>query len=214
MSVLEDLKEVHFFDNLEKQELEVLASFSYKKNFAKDEILFFEKDMPKHLTLLLEGMLKVYKTDNKNNEVIMHRFLPKMLIAERVVFEGLPYPASASFESDGSVLQIDFEKFKNNFLTNPDIAFNFFKSLSSKIKVLEDVIALNVVLDSTSRVAKYICEHEEAFTLKHTELAKSLHMAPETLSRIFKKFIKLGFLTKKSSQYKIVDKESLTFFYD
>lgn len=156
----------------------------------------------------------MYKTDTKNNEIVLHRFMPKSLIAEMAVFEDIDYPASAAFESDGSVLEIDFFQFKNNFLTNPDVAFNFFRSLSKKIKNLEDVISLNIVLDSTSRVAKYITENEDAFNIKNNQLSKHLHMTPETLSRILKKFTKLGFIVKESHSYKIINQEGLSILYE
>jgi len=214
MHPLADLRCVSCFENLEDSELEFLSSFSHKRQFKKGEILFYEKDTPKHLTLLTEGILKVYKTDVKNNEIVLHRFMPTSLIAEMAVFEGMDYPASAAFESDGSVIEIDFAKFKSGFLTNADVAFNFFRSLSKKIKYLEDVISLNIVLDSTSRTAKYICENESALDMKNNQLAKYLHMTPETLSRIFKKFTKLGFIEKVHGGYRVTNKEGLTILYE
>jgi len=214
MLELTELKDIDFFENLDDKELKVLASFSRKREFIKDEILFYEKDTPKYLTLLTAGILKVYKTDSKNNEIVLHRFMAKSLVAEMAVFEGIDYPASASFDSNGTVIEIDFFKFKNSFLTHPDVAFNFFRSLSKKIKNLEDVISLNIVLDSTSRVAKYICENKNVFNMKNNQLAKHLHMTPETLSRIYKKFTKLGFLKKESSGYEIVNKEGLSILYE
>jgi len=214
MHPLADLRAISCFENLDDKELEYLSSFSHKREFSKGEILFYEKERPTHLTLLTSGILKVYKTDPKNNEIVLHRFMPKSLVAEIALFEGMNYPASAMFESDGSVIEIEFEKFKKEFLTHPDIAFNFFRSLSKKIKVLEDVISLNIVLDSTARVAKYICENPDALQMKNNQLAKHLHMTPETLSRIFKKFAKLGFIEKKANHFEIKNREGLTILYE
>jgi len=214
MQDFDELKSISCFGELNSEDIKLLASISRKRYFSKGEVLFYEKDEPRFLTLLTSGCLKVYKTDPKNNEIVLHRFLPGTLVAEMAVLEGIPYPASACFESDGSVIEIDFIRFKEEFLTTPSIAFSFFKSLSRKIKHLEDVIALNIVLDSTARVAKYIYENEEALTMKHNQLSQYLHMTPETLSRIFKKFLKLGFLEKEGSNYKIVNKEALCILFE
>jgi len=210
-----DLKQFYFFENLDDEQLALLSSFSNKKHYEKGSILFYEKDEPKSLILLIEGVLKVYKTDQKNNEIIMHRFMPVSLVAEMAVLEGIPYPASAAFESAGVVIEIDFERFKKEFLHNPQMALLFFKSLSKKIKYLEDVIALNIVLDSTARLAKYIFDKEDALnTLKQYQVAEHLHMTPETLSRTFKKLVILELLEKDSNGYKIKNKEGLRVLFE
>ena len=214
MQDINELRDIAFFENLSDRELKQLATISRKRKFSKGEVLFYEKEESRYLTLLTDGILKVYKTDPKNNEIVLHHFIPKSLVAEMALFEGVPYPASGAFETDGEVIEIDFIKFKENFLYSPDIAFAFFKSLTQKIKYLEDVIALNIVLDSTARVAKYICENENALDMKHTKLAQYLHMTPETLSRIFKKFIKLGFIEKEGSNIKIMNQEALTIIFE
>jgi len=214
MQDFEELKAISCFGELNAEDIKLLASISRKRYFTKGEVLFYEKDESRFLTLLTAGSLKVYKTDPKNNEIILHRFSAGTLVAEMAVLENIPYPASACFESDGSVIEIDFIKFKEDFLTNPTIALSFFKSLSRKIKHLEDVISLNIVLDSTTRVAKYIYENEEALSMKHNQLSQYLHMTPETLSRIFKKFSKLGFLKKEGSSYKIINKKALSILFE
>ena len=211
---IECLQKISFFENLNQKELELLKSFSTIRNFSKGEILFYEKDIPKCLTLLTEGALKIYKTDPKNNEVIMHRFSAYSLVAEMAILEGIPYPASAAFLSDGSVVEIDFEKFKENFLNDPTVSLEFFKSLSKKIKYLESIISLNIVLDSTERVAKYVCEHDGVLEMKHNQLAQYLHMTPETLSRMFKKLMKLELIEKNAGDYKILNRKALEVMYE
>lgn len=210
-----DLKQFKFFEYLDNEQLKLLSSFSKKKHFEKGAILFYEKDTPTSLILLIEGMLKVYKTDLKNNEIVMHRFMPVNMIAEMAILEGVSYPATAAFETAGAVIEIDFDRFKKEFLSNPEIAMALFKSLSTKIKYLEDVIALNLVLDSTSRLAKYICDNKNSLkVLKNYQLAENLHMTPETLSRTFKKLAVLGLVAKESNGYEIKNRDGLRALFE
>lgn len=212
---MEELRQFYFFENMSEEQLKLLTSFAKKKSYEKGSILFYEKDEAKALLFLIEGTLKVYKTDKKNNEIVMHRFSPGHIVAEMAVLEGIPYPASGAFESAGTIVEVDYEKFKKEFFSNPEIALMFFKSLSKKIKYLEDVIALNIVLDSTARLAKFLCTNKEmASSLKHYELAKHLHMTPETLSRTFKKLVVLGLLEKESNVYNIKNREGLEVLFD
>jgi len=214
MLTINDMKRVSFFKQLNDDELKLLISISKKRVLTKGEILFYEKDIPKNLTIILDGIAKVYKIDPKNNEIVLHRFCGVNFIAEMATFESIAYPASAAFETEGSVIEIDFKKFKESFLCNKEVALAIFKSLTHKIKYLDNVIALNVILDSTARVAKYICENKEALKMKNNQLSQYLHMTPETLSRILKKFTKLGFVQKKDYSYTIVDREALTILYE
>ncbi|RLA81086.1 MAG: Crp/Fnr family transcriptional regulator [Epsilonproteobacteria bacterium] len=212
---MDNLKQFYFFENLADEQLELLSSFAKKKHYEKGSIVFYEKEQAKKLLLLIEGTLKVYKTDPKNNEIIMHRFRPMSMIAEMAVLENIPYPASAAFETAGVIIEIDFEKFKKAFFHDPEIALIFFKSLSKKIKLLEDVIALNIVLDSTARLAKFLYDRGDTLSeLKHYQLAEHLHMTPETLSRTFKKLVVLGLLEKESNGYKIKSREGLHVLFE
>ncbi len=211
---MEDLQKIFFFDELNDDEYKLLKKFSKKKEFQKGSILFYEKEKPKALIFLIEGVLKVYKTDSKNNEITIHRFKPVNLIAEMPLFENMPYPASAIFDTDGSIIEIDFEKFKEIFLSNPSISLSFFKSFSKKIRQLENVIDRNIVLDATARVAKYMYENNGDIDMKHKHLAKYLNMTPETLSRIFRKLVKSELLEKEKECYIIKNEEKLRTFFE
>ncbi len=210
-----NLRDFYFFENLTDDELKELESIAKKVTYKKGNILFYEKEAATSLILLVEGVLKVYKTDLKNNEVIMHRFRATTLIAEMAVFGEIPFPASASFETDGAVIMIDFEAFKRRFMNRPDVAIAFISSLAKKVKNLEEMIDLNIVLDTTARLAKYLYENESILNeLKNYQIAEELHMTPETLSRTLKKFSVLGLLEKESNHYKIRNIEGLRVLFE
>lgn len=203
---MQDLRRCAFFENFNEKQFQLLSSCSVKHDYTKGSVLFNENDMPKSLLFLTQGDVKVYKTDQKNNEILMHMFHEGSMIAEMTVLENIPYPASAVFETDGSVIEIDFDKFKEAFFTNAQTALLFFKSLSRKIKYLENVIALNASLDATARVAKFLCHNEEIFnTLTQEQLTQELHMSKETLSHTFEKLILLKLIEKDNDGYRITN---------
>ncbi len=210
-----DLQQCYFFEKLNSDEIRELEKISKKVSYTKGSILFYEKEEPDSLILLIEGVVKIYKTDLKNNEVIMRRFRAPTLVAEMATFEGIPFPASASFETDGTVIMIDFEQFKKRFMDKPDIAYTIIRSLSKKVKNLEEVIDLNIVLDTTARLAKYLYENKAVLDeLKNYQIAEDLHMTPETLSRTLKKFSVLGLLEKGSNGYEIMNLEGLRVLFE
>lgn len=210
-----DLQKCYFFDNLNEDDLKELEGISKRISYTKGSILFYEKEDADALIMLVEGVVKIYKTDLKNNEVIMRRFRAPTLVAEMATFEEIPFPASASFETDGTVVIIDFTKFKKQFMDKPGVSSSIIKSLSKKVKNLEEVIDLNIVLDTTARLAKYLYENEAVLDeLKNYQIAEDLHMTPETLSRTLKKFSILGLLEKGSSGYELKNLEGLRVLFE
>jgi len=204
----------YLFEQLNEKQFNLLKEISVLKSYKTGNIIFYEGDEPKHLILLVDGILQIYKTDYKGNKIILHNFYPNSLIAEIVNLEKIKYPASGEFITDGEALLIDYEKFEKYFLKDPEINFLFIKELTKKIKFLEDVIINNIVMDSTARVAKYIYEHEGKFkTLKKSQIAELLHLKPETLSRIFKKLKIINLITDNKGKIEIVNKEGLKALY-
>ncbi len=182
------IREIPLFSQLSDEDLQLLKKIAVFKSFYADEILFYEGDSSRYLYILTEGLLRLYKTDNKNNEVYLHQFVPVSLVAEAACFEGINYPATARFSIKGQVLKINFEKFKKEFLKYPEISLRLITSLTKKINILSSVIHKEMILSSEAKVANFIAEHHELFlTLKNNQIASILNVSPETLSRMLTK---------------------------
>ncbi len=209
------LRDFFFFSELDDARFAALERISRVVHYKKGAIAFFEGEDSNSLFVLVDGFLRVYKTDMKGNKIVLHHFFPKTMIAELANLEHMKFPASAEFETDGTAVVIDYAKFETEFLTCPNISMAFIKSLTKKVKYLENVIANNMVMNSTARVSKFICEHEqEISSLKKGDIAADLNMAPETLSRILKKFSDLELIGKEKDYIRVLDKKELASFYE
>lgn len=195
------LNEVSLFSKLDKEELKLLKNISTSKKYSKGEILFYEGDRSKNLHLLVEGILKLYKTNFKGQQIFLHQFYPQSFVAELTNFEDIPFPASAEFITDGVVLKIDFEKFKTLIHGNLNLSLKIIRSLSEKLKIMSEVIHNEVILNSEAKVAKMIVELPELFgDIKNTKIAQLLNITPETLSRTLSKFKQLKIVEIDESQ--------------
>lgn len=196
---------VHFFSSLKSDEIQELRKISMTKSYKKGEFLFMEGEPPKWLHILIKGSVGLYKTSPKGKEIFLHDIRPVSFIAELANFESINYPASAIFTSNGEVIKIDYDKFKNDFLMKPEICFEFLKSLSNKLKLIHSVFHQELSLDSDGKIALFISENFDLFTtLKHSQISRILNIAPETFSRSISKFKKEGLLIM-DSQGKIDD---------
>lgn len=206
-----DLNDFYFFNFLKEEELKRLKEISIKKQFNKDEILFYKGETPKYLHLLLKGIVKLYTHDSKDNEVVIHNLVAPSLIAEIVNYEELRFPANCSFETTGEVLLIDYEKFKNEFLLKPEISMFFIKSLTKKIKALESFINYNISSNSIEKIVRFLIENDSLLiNLKQVKIAQILNITPETFSRKLSKLKKEKIIQNDKGYIKILDYNKLT----
>ena len=204
-----DLSKIFLFKGLNEKDLKEIEKFTIVKKLKKNEIVFYEKENPAYLHLLESGSARVYKVDNKDNELVIHKFTPPSLIAELANFENIPFPASCAMDEDGVVLKIEFEPFKK-FMKSGDVCFSIMSSLLTKMKYLDGIIQDNLILDTETKIAKFIYDNDEMFSkLKQHSIASLLNIKPETLSRKLKKFKELGIIENTGSKLIVKNKEKI-----
>ena len=193
------LEDVPFFNSLSPESLKKLEQISFFKSYDAGELVFYEGDEPRKLHILMDGILRLYKTDPKGHEIYIHQFIPVSFVGELANFENIPFPATAKFMTSGSILKIDYPKLEGMLFENPDITMEIIKSLTKKVKILSEVIHHEMILTSEAKVAKLICEHKELFEkLKNNQIASIINVSPETLSRTLAKLKRQGVIAVDS----------------
>jgi len=206
-----ELKNIYLFENLDDSIISKLKTISSIEELNKENILFYEGDESKYMYILLKGIIKLYKVTSIDKELVLKYFHENELIAEVANFEEINYPATAQAFTDIKVLKIDFKKFKEEILTNPTLSYLVMKSLITKIRNLENIVSMHLVLDSKERVAKYIHDHtEDFFNTKNVIVAEILNITPETLSRILRVFKDEKLIDTKE---KIINKDGLKAYF-
>lgn len=199
------LKEIYLFNELTPKELEKLVSISKQVSYTKESLLFMKGDIGEHLLILIEGNLTVYKNDNKGNEIVIGLFSPFSLIAEAAILREIPFPSSAIFKTDGAVIKIKMQEFRDYFLSNPKISNEIIKSLLSKVQLLEQNIHLNIASTAKAKVLHlYETNASIVSKLKQYEIATLLGMSAETFSRNLNTLINENLLKKTQNGYEIV----------
>ncbi len=213
---MNNITDIPIFSNLSEKNIKKLEEISHFKYYNADEIVFYEGDNPGTLYILTEGLLRLYKTDAKGNELYIHQFIPIGMVGELACFENINYPATARFITKGQVLKIDFKRLEKDFFQNPEVSMEIIKSLTKKVKILSNVIHKEMILTSEAKVAKIIIEHSDLFeTHKNTQIASILNITPETLSRILTRFKKADYISiGKNHQIQIIDKLKLTTIFE
>jgi len=207
------LKKIEIFKKLTDTEIEKVINISMVKKLSKENVLFYEGEMPQYFYVLLKGYVKLYKTDLKGHEIVLHFFSTPDLMAEMPSFENIPFPAtSVAMKNETEVLLIDRERFIDLLHSDPKFSFSIIRSLTQKMKNLEQVINRNLIYDAMTKVCSFIKENPTDLTsTKHKEIATILNMAPETFSRILKKLKSLNII---DSECCLINEEKLDMFLE
>jgi|WetSurMetagenome_2_1015567.scaffolds.fasta_scaffold07288_4 CRP/FNR family transcriptional regulator, dissimilatory nitrate respiration regulator len=180
-----DLKKIHLFSDLSKNELEKILSFSHHKKFAKGEVLFFDTEPFIGFYCVLEGNVKLYKISSEGREHILHIMYPFNTFGEVPVFENYEdvlndravYPVNAmAIEDDTEILLVSAKPFLSFLKENPDISLKFLSTLSKRLKSLNNHIESLTLHDIKRRLAKYILDEFEKTNTNKEKIEKSKHI--------------------------------------
>ena len=209
MSITKD--DLYIFANLDDGTMEAIRQISHKIELDKEAVLFFEKDKPKYLHILLKGGLRLYKTTPKGQEIVLHDIYAPSLVAEFANFNAVPYPATAKALSKCEVVKIDFGQFYEKFISNPTLSMLIIKSLLEKLKIVEGFIDKEFTKSAEAKVATLLLENLAFFeSSKQLNIAKLLNITPETLSRILTRFKNDGLIAANGKKINILDSDTLS----
>ncbi len=204
-SIKELLHDVSIFSSLGEDELSALEKISHLHDYKEGESLFTAGEVSSVLMLLIEGVVSVFKHDDKGNEIVIGYFKRYEFLAEAATLRHTPLPSSARFQTDGRLIKIDIKAFENLFIMHPNISYAIIQSLLQKIELLQQNIHFNIASSSIDKILHFYKENPKlSLDLKQYEIASVLGMTPETLSRNIRKLMKDNKLIKVSTGYKIV----------
>ncbi len=200
----EILKEVSMFSTLDEVEIQALESISHIYKYQENETLFLEGNVSDSLMLLIDGVVSIFKHDNKGNEIVIGYFKRYALLAEAATLRHTPLPSSARFQTDGAIVKIDINEFEKLFITNPKISYAIIQSLLEKVELLQQNIHFNIASTATEKILQFYEKNPTlSLDLKQYEIASILGMTAETFSRNISKLVKEGKLVKSAVGYKV-----------
>lgn len=182
-----------------QQYIEVLKGIGKIKIYKKDNILFYEGELPNKLFVLLEGKIKLYKMLGER-ESILHFMNKTGFIAEMPSFMSLTYPANAMCMQECRILEVGMEELKDIMLKNGEFCLSFIASLCQKIRILESHISKSA-LSLEERLLDFISNNNENLeNMSQKSIAFELNTSAESLSRVIKKLKNKGILSTKNGK--------------
>ena len=204
-----EIKDIPLFSGLGEIQLAELQAHLIVRHYTKDSILFFEDDKSEYLHLLIEGSVRLYKTTPTGKEVHLHGMNAPVAVALFPALDRVAFPASCAFLTDGAVGLLPLEKL-HQCLTTLDFSLAIIKTMSERMKLLENLLHKETVFSSEAKIADLITHNAKIFQhMKNNEIASILNITPETLSRILTKLKKEEIITIRAHVVTILDKNAL-----
>ena len=214
--MIEFLKKVPIFSNLEEKECEKIIKISKLKKFQKKEVIFEDGEKAKGFYIVYSGKVKIYKISFDGKEQILHIFGKLHIFGEVPVFADRTYPANAITLENSELLFVPKEEFIHLIEEYPQIALNMLSILSMRLHTFTSIIENLSLKEVPARLASFlIFQYKEknkiniTLSISKNQLASLLGTIPETLSRILNKFSQQGILTINGKSIKINNIEKL-----
>jgi len=203
------LSHIPMFSGLKDEDLESLQAQMHIHKYSKDSVVFYEGDKSEYLQILLDGTVRLYKTNPKGTQIHMHNFVAPEVIALFAAFEHIPFPATCEFLTEGTVGLLPLEEI---YKCLHDVAFSMtlITALTRRMKLIADLFHKETIYSSEAKIADVLYYNPSVFErLKNAEIASILNITPETLSRSLSKFKKEEVISIKHHVVTILDKNLL-----
>jgi CRP/FNR family transcriptional regulator len=211
------LKKIPSFSGLGEEELQEFKRIAVSRSFEKGEMIFQEGDPGKGFYVIVDGMVKVFKTSFGGKEQILHVLGAGEPFGEVAVFAGQPFPANATALAKSSMLFFPRDAFVELITRNPYLAMSMLAVLSMRLKQFTSQIESLSLKEVPARLAGYLIylseeqQNKEVVTLNIPKgsLANFLGTIPETLSRIFAKMSEQGLIEVSGKDIRLIQYDEI-----
>ncbi len=188
-------------------------------NFGKKQTVYKEGQRPRVIYYVLEGKVKICKTNNDGKELITAIHGPDEFFGYLPVLEEAVYTDEAIVLEDTGLMLIPREDFLQLILNDIGIARTFIKILTKNMIELEDTL-LNLAYNTLRRkvafgltqlLDKYRCEgiDHTVINLSRENMARTIGIATESLIRTLGDFKDEKLVDIKSGKVIVLDEKKL-----
>lgn len=179
---------IRLFAKLPTEAKAELMASAVQRHFARGDVMVHEGEPISAILILRSGRIKTFRNDVDGEEIVLDVLHDGQAIWHGMFLEGNAYHYSVGCITDVDACIIARTDFERVLSDNPDAALGLIKTLATELVDAEEKAMLLGIRDPRRRVASYLlarerrCLHGE-ISLKVTDIAGSVYLRPETVSR-------------------------------
>lgn len=213
--MIEWLKKVSLFDNLNSEQLEQILRISNRRMIPAGSILFHEKDLGLTFYVVLAGSIKIFTKSSTGEEKVLSLISAGESFGELSLLDGRPRSASAQTLENTTVLELSSEQFMNLMQTHFDITQGILAELCRRLRQTNEHVNDLTFLDGRTRVLKNLITLANKngkregnlisihMTLNYDELAQMAGVSKPVLSEVVRELEAKGVLQFGINEYKL-----------
>lgn len=216
-NLMDIISGVPSFNGLPDSQLEELRNIALNRHYNKGETIFSDGAEGKGFFVVVEGLVKIFKTSPDGKEQILHIYGPGEPFGQVAVYAGRSFPASAQAIARSHVLFFPRAAFVGLITRIPSLAMNMLAVLSMRLRGFTAQIENLSLKEVSGRLAGYLVylldeQGNKDFidlNISKGQLASLLGTVPETLSRIFARMTELNLIETDGRRIKLLNREKL-----
>lgn len=218
MTIWNELIKIYpFFENLDENTKHIINSSLIIKNFDTDYTLIHEGASCIGFSLILKGLIRVYKLSDKGREVTLYKLGSgdTCYLSMSCMLNNNSYPAFAEIIEPTTIAFIPSNIFSNYIYNTLDFQKYIFNNLYNKfndvVNVLEEVAFESI----DTRIAKYLLQTSKKANnsmylyLTHEKIAQEVGTSREVVSRMLNNFKNKDILTSSRGKITILSFDKL-----
>ena len=198
---------------------EIMANAKIRE-FKKNEVIYYEEEIPKDLMCLLKGKVKIYKNGVGGRNQIIRMIRPIQNFGYRAYFARQPYVTAAAAFEPSAICFIPMEIVERQVMTNHKLAMYFIRELSVDLGIADERIVNLTQKHIRGRLAEsliFLLENygldEDGATisiyLSREDLANLSNMTTSNAIRTLSNFVEEHIIALDGRKIKIIDEERL-----
>ena len=202
------MQQIRLFNALPKEAQDILAEHAIHTTHPKGTVLAQEGDHIQSVLIIRSGRIKTCRIDPAGDEYILDILHEGLAIWDDMFLQVACYLFSIVSLTEVGICEIRREEFMAILANNPEAAMGLITMLSTELADAKEKAILLSIRSPEVRLAGFLLDRELRCTeriirLKLDDIAASIGLRPETISRALSRFEKEHLIERKG-QGKIV----------
>jgi CRP/FNR family transcriptional regulator len=201
------------FEALPDDDVEALRRFATRRTYPPGKMLFRQGERPEGLLIIERGEVElIYET--RSERLVMQILYAGSSVDHLAILLGIPYPYSAVTLSEATLLRLRLDTIRTLEELFPEIAFRWLGLLAHSLDRAHQRLLQMAGRSAVEQLSQLLL-HESAqrdeptLELTQEELAATLALSRQTVSRAFRDLASEGAIKPERRRVRLLDREKL-----